>query len=57
MKLAKNLTDLKDVVSSILGMKLITSNSKEGKLVSKVLIAEDIYYLVNRKQTFTFLFY
>ena len=45
VKLAKNLTDLKDVVSSILGMKLITPQTpKEGKLVSKVLIAEDVYY-------------
>ena len=45
VKLAKNLTDLKDVVSSILGMKLITPQTpKEGKLVGKVLIAEDVYY-------------
>ena len=45
VKLAKNLTDLKDVVSNILGMKLVTpQTSKEGKLVSKVLIAEDVYY-------------
>ena len=45
VKLAKNLTDLKDVVSNILGMKLITPQTpKEGKLVSKVLIAEDVYY-------------
>ena len=45
VKLAKNLTDLKDVVSNILGMKLVTPQTpKEGKLVSKVLIAEDVYY-------------
>ena len=45
VKLAKNLTDLKDVVSNILGMKLVTPQTpKEGKLVSKGLIAEDVYY-------------
>lgn len=45
VKIAKSKDDLKDVVSSILGMNLITpQTSKEGKLVRKVLIAEDIYY-------------
>ena len=45
VKLAKSKSDLKDVVSSILGMNLITpQTSKEGKLVRKVLIAEDVYY-------------
>jgi len=45
VKLAKSKSDLEDVVSSILGMNLITpQTSKEGKLVRKVLIAEDVYY-------------
>ena len=45
VKLAESKSDLKDVVSSILGMNLITpQTSKEGKLVRKVLIAEDVYY-------------
>ena len=45
VKLAKSKSQLKDVVSSILGMNLITpQTSKEGKLVRKVLIAEDVYY-------------
>jgi len=45
VKLAKSKSELKDVVSSILGMNLITpQTSKEGKVVRKVLIAEDVYY-------------
>tara|TARA_B110000008_G_scaffold89535_1_gene91649 strand:- start:905 stop:2095 length:1191 start_codon:yes stop_codon:yes gene_type:complete len=45
VKIAKSKDDLKNVVSSILGMNLITpQTSKEGKLVRKVLIAEDVYY-------------
>ena len=45
VKIAKSKDDLKDVISSILGMNLITpQTSKEGKLVRKVLIAEDVYY-------------
>ena len=45
VKLAKNQKDLKKVVSSILGMNLVTpQTSNEGKLVRKVLIAEDVYY-------------
>ena len=45
VKLAKNQKELKKVVSSILGMNLVTpQTSKEGKLVRKVLIAEDVYY-------------
>ena len=44
-KLVKNQMELKEVVSSILGMNLVTpQTSKEGKLVRKVLIAEDVYY-------------
>ena len=45
VKLAKSKSELKEVLSSILGMNLITpQTSKEGKLVRKVLIAEDVYY-------------
>lgn len=45
VKLAKNMAELKEVASSILGMNLVTpQTSKEGKLVSKVLICEDVYY-------------
>ena len=45
VKLAKNQMELKEVVSSILGMNLVTpQTSKEGKLVRKILIAEDVYY-------------
>lgn len=45
VKLAKNQMELKEVVSNILGMNLVTpQTSKEGKLVRKVLIAEDVYY-------------
>jgi succinyl-CoA synthetase beta subunit len=45
VKLAKSLQELKGVVSDILGMNLITpQTSKKGKLVNKVLIAEDVYY-------------
>ena len=45
VKLAKNIVELKEVASSILGMNLVTpQTSKEGKLVSKVLICEDVYY-------------
>lgn len=45
VKLAKNMAELKEVASSILGMNLVTpQTSKEGKLVSKVLVCEDVYY-------------
>ncbi len=45
VKLAKSLDELENVVSKILGMHLITpQTSKEGKLVNKVLITEDVYY-------------
>tara|TARA_B100001173_G_C16025971_1_gene564041 strand:+ start:155 stop:1348 length:1194 start_codon:yes stop_codon:yes gene_type:complete len=45
VKLAKNLNELENVVSDILGMYLVTpQTSKEGKLVNKVLITEDVYY-------------
>ena len=45
VKLAKNDEQLQQVVNDILGMQLITpQTSKEGKLVSKVLLAQDVYY-------------
>ena len=45
VKLAKSLEELKIVVTDILGMSLITpQTSKEGKVVNKVLITEDVYY-------------
>ena len=44
-KLAKNLDEVKERVSQILGMQLITHQTgPEGKLVNKVLISEDVYY-------------
>jgi succinyl-CoA synthetase beta subunit len=43
--LAKNLDDVKTITQNILGKRLITlQTSAEGKLVSKVLIAQDVYY-------------
>ena len=45
VKLAKNDDELQQVVNDILGMTLVTpQTSKEGKLVSKVLLAQDVYY-------------
>jgi len=45
VKIAKNKNELNIVVSNILGMHLVTpQTSKNGKLVKKVLIAEDVYY-------------
>ncbi len=45
VKIAKSLDEVKDISSKIIGMNLITpQTSKEGKLVRKVLIAEDVYY-------------
>ena len=45
VKVAKNADELKSYSSSILGMMLKTpQTSKEGKLVNKILIAEDVYY-------------
>jgi len=45
VKLAKSHDDAKDVASSILGMQLITpQTSAAGKLVSKILVAQDVYY-------------
>lgn len=45
VKLAKNLNELENAVSDILGMYLVTpQTSKKGKLVNQVLITEDVYY-------------
>ena len=45
IKLAKNISEVKEVSNKILGMRLITpQTSSKGKLVRKVLIAEDVYY-------------
>jgi len=45
VKLAKNLDEVKEKASAILGMHLITpQTSATGKLVSKVLITQDVYY-------------
>ncbi|MDO3694542.1 ADP-forming succinate--CoA ligase subunit beta [Wenyingzhuangia sp. chi5] len=45
VKLAKNLDEVKKISNDIIGMMLITpQTSAEGKLVSQVLIAEDVYY-------------
>ncbi|MBK3518374.1 ADP-forming succinate--CoA ligase subunit beta [Carboxylicivirga marina] len=45
VKLAKTLTEVKERASDIIGMNLITHQTgPEGKLVSKVLIAQDVYY-------------
>jgi len=45
VKLAKNLEQVRELSSQILGMTLVTHQTgSEGKLVQKVLIAEDVYY-------------
>lgn len=45
VKLAKNLDEVKEKASAIIGMQLITPQTKaEGKKVNKVLIAQDVYY-------------
>lgn len=45
VKLAKSLDDVKEKASNIIGMQLITPQTgPEGKKVSKVLIAQDVYY-------------
>jgi succinyl-CoA synthetase beta subunit len=45
VKLAKNLDEVKEKATAILGMHLITpQTSAKGKLVSKVLITQDVYY-------------
>ena len=45
VKLAKSLEEVEEIAGQILGMHLITpQTSAEGKLVRKVLIAQDVYY-------------
>lgn len=45
IKLAKSLEEVKERASQIIGMKLVTPQTgAEGKLVRKVLIAQDVYY-------------
>jgi len=45
VKLAKNLEQVRELSSQIIGMTLVTHQTgPEGKLVQKVLIAEDVYY-------------
>ena len=45
VKIAKSIDEVKKISSEIIGMKLVTpQTSKDGKLVRKVLIAEDVYY-------------
>ena len=45
VKIAKNLEEVRAIASNILGMNLVTPQTPpEGKLVRKVLIAEDVYY-------------
>ena len=45
VKLAKSLEEVKSISDEILGMYLVTpQTSDKGKLVSQVLIAEDVYY-------------
>ena len=45
VKLAKNLDEVKEKAEAIIGMQLVTPQpGPEGKLVSKVLIAQDVYY-------------
>jgi succinyl-CoA synthetase beta subunit len=45
VKLAKNLDEVKQRATDILGMQLVTpQTSAEGKTVHKVLVAQDVYY-------------
>lgn len=45
VKLAKNLDEVKEKAGAILGMQLVTPQTgAEGKLVRKVLVAQDVYY-------------
>ena len=45
VRIAKSLDEVEKISSEIIGMNLITpQTSKEGKLVRKVLVAEDVYY-------------
>ena len=45
VKLAKNLEEVKQRATDILGMQLVTpQTSAEGKKVNKILVAQDVYY-------------
>jgi len=45
VKLAKNLEEVKQRATDIIGMQLVTpQTSAEGKKVSKILVAQDVYY-------------
>lgn len=45
VKLAKNLDEVKERASQIIGMQLVTPQTgSEGKKVNKVLVAQDVYY-------------
>jgi succinyl-CoA synthetase beta subunit len=45
VKLAKNIDEVKERASAILGMQLVTPQTgPEGKKVNKVLVAQDVYY-------------
>lgn len=45
VKLAKNLDQVKQIASDIIGMQLVTPQTgAEGKKVNKVLVAQDVYY-------------
>ncbi|MFC2086430.1 ADP-forming succinate--CoA ligase subunit beta [Bacteroidota bacterium] len=45
VKLAKSLDEVKEIAKQIIGMQLVTHQTgPEGKKVSKVLIAQDVYY-------------
>lgn len=45
VKVAKNLDDVREKASAILGMTLVTPQTgPKGKLVNKVLVAQDVYY-------------
>ncbi len=45
VKLAKNLEQVKQIATDIIGMQLVTPQTgAEGKKVSKVLVAQDVYY-------------
>ena len=46
VKIAKSLDEVRSISSEIIGMNLVTPQTpQEGKLVRKVLIAEDVYYV------------
>ena len=45
VKLAKNLEQVKEIAGNIIGMQLVTKQTgPEGRLVHKVLVAQDVYY-------------